>query len=73
MNDKQNVNKGGDVMNQFSINPKFYRYNTGAIHLKTRKQIKDAVRIGLRITRLDRLMDEVEFYDYATNSFKKLL
>lgn len=57
---------------KYSMNPKYWRYMvSGGIKLDTQRKLQEAIRLGLHIVRLDRLMNETEVYDYDSHSFKK--
>lgn len=59
---------------EYSITRKYYTYWVSGMGIvKTRAKIDEAIRLRLRVERLDRIMEEKQIYDYTINCFIKLV
>jgi len=51
---------------------KWYKYWTGGIVLKSKKAIRHAIELKLRVLRQDKITRRVEKFNYKTKTFEDL-
>jgi len=51
---------------------RYYSYWTGGIILTTKKAIVEAINLGLRLLRKDKITNDVQLFNYKTLRFDKI-
>lgn len=51
---------------------KYYSYWVSNIRLTTKKAIREAIELKLKVMRKDMIMGYIEKYDYKTESFERV-
>ena len=51
---------------------KYYKYWTGGIILRSKKAVREAITLKLRLLRQDLITKEVELFDYRSLDFREV-